>query len=377
MTAPEMMSSSQASFRIDPGRRLTLLLTLSLVGFLFTMVVILIGAWTRLVDAGLGCPDWPGCYGRMVVPDAERAAFHTPDAPLESFKAWVEMIHRYVASTLGLLVISLVVCGAPLRRFPGFPWKVSLALLGVILIQGGFGAFTVTLKLWPQVVTLHLLGGLSVMLLFLWLHLRLRRFKAGDLTLGGIPAPRRALSPLWCLAVVLLVLQLALGGWVSSNYAGIACQGFPTCNGQWWPTMDWSEGFHLTQTVGPNYLHGQLHADARTAIHFGHRLGAFLLGLVLVLLAWRHWKEPGLRPWLGGLLGVYSVQLGIGIANVLMWLPLWLALLHTAGAVAMVATLAMAVWHWRESSIRSARPQHQETYPQGETRQDKKEWGHV
>jgi len=178
-----------------------------------------------------------------------------------------------------------------------------------------------------------------------------------------VPAPRRALSPLWFLAIVLLLVQLALGGWVSSNYAGIACQGFPTCNGQWWPAMDWSEGFNLTQTVGPNYLNGQLHADARTAIHFVHRLGAFLLGLVLVLLAWRHWKAPGLRPWLGGLLGVYSVQLGLGIANVLMWLPLWLALLHTAGAVAMVATLVLAVWHWRESSIRPVTPQHQDKIP--------------
>lgn len=365
MTAPNVISSSSVASRVDPGRRLRLLLTLSLVGFLFTTVVILIGAWTRLVDAGLGCPDWPGCYGRLVVPDAERALIHSPDAPLEVFKAWVEMIHRYVASALGLLVIALVVAGAPLRRLSGFPWKVSLALLVVILIQGAFGAFTVTLKLWPQVVTLHLLGGLSVMLLFLWLHLRLRRFKAGDLTLGGVPAPRRALSPLWWLAIVLLLVQLALGGWVSSNYAGIACQGFPTCNGQWWPDMDWSEGFHLTQTVGPNYLHGQLHADARTAIHFGHRLGAILLGLALVLLAWRHWRERALRPWLGGLLGVYSVQFGLGVANVLMWLPLWLALLHTAGAVAMVAMLAMAVWHWREFVIRSQTPQFQGTYPQG------------
>lgn len=345
--------------------RLRLLWVLSLVGVLFTAVVILIGVWTRLVDAGLGCPDWPGCYGRLVVPDAERAMVHTPEAPLEAFKAWVEMIHRYVASTLGLLVIALLVLGAGYRRRAGYPWRANLALLGVILLQGAFGAFTVTLKLWPQVVTLHLLGGLSVLVMFLWLHLRLRRFVRGEGKMASTPGPRRRLSPWWGVAMLMLVLQLALGGWVSSNYAGIACQGFPTCNGQWWPDMDWSEGFHLTQTVGPNYLHGQLHADARTAIQVGHRLGALLLGLALVGLAVRYWREATMRPWLAGLLVAYAVQVGLGIANVLLWLPLWLALLHTAGAVTLVMLLVLAIWHW------------QETVPVICSTRRKKEWMHV
>lgn len=344
------------------SRRLRWLLNLSLVGVVFTAVVVLIGAWTRLVDAGLGCPDWPGCYGALVVPDAERAMAHSPDAPLEAFKAWMEMIHRYVASTLGLLVIALLALGAGLRRRSGYPWSVNLVLLAVILVQGAFGAFTVTLKLWPQVVTLHLLGGLTVLLLFLWLHLCLRRFAK-----GRVPgAPRRRLTPLWGLAIALLVLQLALGGWVSSNYAGIACQGFPTCNGQWWPAMDWSEGFHLTQTVGPNYLYGQLHAEARTAIHQGHRLGALLLGLALLALALRHGGEQSMRPWLVGLVVAYGMQLGLGVANVLMWLPLWLALLHTAGAVSLVLLLTLAVWHWRETAVEAV----------GSTGRDK-EWANV
>lgn len=374
-----------ATMRGDDRRclplRLRLLWVLSLAGVLFTAVVILIGVWTRLVDAGLGCPDWPGCYGRLVVPDVERAMAHTPEAPLESFKAWVEMIHRYVASTLGLLVIALLVLGAGYRRREGYPWRVNLALLGVILLQGAFGAFTVTLKLWPQVVTLHLLGGLSVLVLFLWLHLRLRRFVRGaswaasaesGADMGAesgaktsTASPRRRLSPWWGVAMLMLVLQLALGGWVSSNYAGIACQGFPTCNGQWWPEMDWSEGFHLTQTVGPNYLHGQLHADARTAIQQGHRLGALLLGLALVALTVRYWRETTMRPWLAGLLVAYAVQVGLGIANVLLWLPLWLALLHTAGAVVLVMLLVLAVWHWRE------------TIPVVCSTRRKKEWIHV
>lgn len=347
-------------------RRLRRLLALSLAGVLFTVAVILVGVFTRLVDAGLGCPDWPGCYGRLVVPDESRALAHSPEAPLEAFKAWVEMVHRYVASALGLLVIALVALGVPLRRQADYPWGVSLALLAVILVQGAFGAFTVTLKLWPQVVTLHLLGGLSVMLLFLWLHLRLRRFAREGSPTGRAVAPRRSLTPLWGLAAALLVGQLALGGWVSSNYAGIACQGFPTCNGQWWPAMDWSEGFHLTQSVGPNYLHGQLHADARTAIQMGHRLGALALGLALLALALRHWQQAALRPWLGALLLTYAVQLGLGIANVLLWLPLWLALLHTAGAVALVLAMAMAIWEWREVG---AAPVQQ--------RQAEKEWIHV
>lgn len=363
----ERMGRDDAATGTGARRRLSLLVNLSLVGLLFTIGVILVGVWTRLVDAGLGCPDWPGCYGRLVVPDVERALAHTPEAPLETFKAWVEMIHRYVASTLGLMVVALVVLGVALRRRAGFPWGLSLALLGVILLQGAFGAFTVTLKLWPQVVTLHLLGGLSVMLLFLWLHLRLRRFAAGEpLTLGGSPLPRRRLTPLWGLAAGLLLLQLALGGWVSSNYAGIACQGFPTCNGQWLPAMDWSEGFHLTQTVGPNYLHGQLHADARTAIQVAHRLGALALGLALLLLALRHWRERRLRPWLAALLVGYVMQFALGVANVLLWLPLWLALLHTAGAVALVLLMAMAIWAWREPVVQPAIQ-----------RRMKKEWVHA
>jgi len=347
--------------------RLALLKALSLVGVAATVVVILVGAWTRLVDAGLGCPDWPGCYGALVVPDEARALAHSPDTPLESAKAWMEMIHRYVASALGLLVIALVVLGRPLRRRPDYPWRVSLGLLALILVQGAFGAFTVTLQLWPQVVTLHLLGGLSVMLAFLWLHLRLRRCASGRLTLGGVAPPRRRLTPLWGVAAVLLVTQLALGGWVSSNYAGIACQGFPTCNGEWWPALDWSEGYHLTQAVGPNYLHGQLHAEARAAIQVGHRLGALALGVALLALVLSAWRERAMRPWLAGLGLAYGMQFLLGVANVLLWLPLWLALLHTAGAVALVLGLALAAWAWR------ALPPQADTIRQP----TEKEWAHV
>lgn len=338
-------------------RRLNWLRYMSLAGAVFTVVVILVGAWTRLVDAGLGCPDWPGCYGALIVPDAGTAALHSPDAPLEAPKAWMEMFHRYLASSLGLLVVSLVLVGARLRRLEGYPWLLSLVLLAAILLQGAFGAFTVTLKLWPQVVTLHLLGGIGLLTLFLWLHLRVRACCQVQLqgqvqaqTQGQAPQHHgtrsRRLGKVWWLAIVLLVLQLMLGGWTSSNYAGIACQGFPTCNTQWLPPLDWGEGFHLTQTVGPNYLHGSLHAQARTTIHFAHRLGALALLLALLVLSIRRRNEAEGR-WLLATLVAGLSQAGLGIANVLMWLPLWLALLHTAGAVALVICMVIAVWQRR------------------------------
>lgn len=333
-------------------RRLSWLVGLSLAGTLFTALVVLAGAWTRLVDAGLGCPDWPGCYGALVVPDAASALAHSPDTPLEAAKAWMEMLHRYLASSLGLLVVGVVLLGRPLRHRRGYPWRLSLALLAVVLLQGAFGAFTVTLKLWPQVVTLHLLGGLSVMVLFLWLHLRLHWVARRP----APPPPARRLPRLWWVALGLLVLQLALGGWTSSNYAGLACQGAPTCNGQWWPSADWQEGFNLGQTVGPSYLHGQLHAEARTAIHLAHRLGALLLGLCLVVVALRYRGEAALRPWLGLLVAVYGAQLGLGIVNVVLWLPLWLALLHTAGAVGLVTVATLTSWHWRTATVLASSP---------------------
>lgn len=333
-------------------RRLKWLVRLTLMGTLFTAVVMLVGAWTRLVDAGLGCPDWPGCYGKLLVPDNDLATLRHPDVPLEPFKAWVEMIHRYIASMLGLVVLSVVALGWPLRQRSGYPWRLSVMLLAVIMLQGAFGAFTVTLQLWPQVVTLHLLGGLSVLLLFFWLHLRLRYTHRSP-----INAPHRT-NFLWAIAASLLVAQLALGGWVSSNYAGIACQGFPTCNGQWWPELDLSEGFHLTQTVGPNYLHGQLHAAARTAIHIIHRLGALILGVGLLALWWRHRHWQHVAKPLALVITLYAMQALLGIANVLLWLPLWLALLHTAGAIVLSLGLVWAWWCWRyhEAHVYSMRP---------------------
>ncbi|MCA1771561.1 MAG: COX15/CtaA family protein [Halomonas sp.] len=325
-------------------QRIIVVKGLSFIGILFTALVMLVGAWTRLSDAGLGCPDWPGCYGQWVVPTSDDAAVSYPGFPLEASKAWLEMFHRYVATMLGVTVILLLWLGWPLRHVKHYPWHISIILLLAITVQGAFGALTVTLKLWPQVVTLHLLGGMGILLMFVLLYCRLRALQQNFERL-----PRRV-SAYWWLAAVLLFCQIALGGWVSSNYAGISCQGFPSCNAQWWPEMDIGEGFHLTQTVGPNYLHGQLHADARTAIHMMHRMVGGLLGVALMVLWWRYRHDGAARSLLT-VLKIYCLQVTLGIVSVVLWLPLWLALLHTAGAMALTVSYLIAWRQWRYNMV--------------------------
>ncbi len=222
------MVRSDNSLQGRSGPAVNRAMYLAAIGGCFTFVVILVGVWTRLVDAGLGCPDWPGCYGALVVPDAQRAAGFAPDLPLDPFKAWMEMFHRYIASGLGLVALTLAWMAWKNRHIQDYPVAVSWVLLGIICLQGAFGAWTVTLQLWPQVVTLHLLGGFTVLACFFWLHFRLKACRQSDRRPIRLPG-------LWWLVGFLLVAQVALGGWTSSNYAGIACTGFPTCNNEWWP----------------------------------------------------------------------------------------------------------------------------------------------
>ncbi|WP_404414656.1 heme A synthase [Marinospirillum sp.] len=328
------------------ARRIRLAANLAGFGVLFTLLVVLVGAGTRLVDAGLGCPDWPGCYGTLVVPDGDRAAAFAPDAPLDSFKAWVEMVHRYLATALGLMALILAWVAFKSRKTPGYPVGLSFLLLFAVCVQGAFGAWTVTLKLWPQVVTLHLLGGFTVLALFFWLQRRLQACARGEQEARRPPL-------LWWLVLLLLAGQVALGGWTSSNYAGLACGGFPTCNQQWWSEqLDFTEGFHVTQEVGPNYLHGQLHAPARTAIHWTHRVGALALGVGLVFLFFLYLRQQRAKPWLQLLLVSYGVQAGLGVATVIWLLPLTLAILHTAGAALLLLTLLMTGWQLGFSGLK-------------------------
>ncbi len=325
-----------------PGYRLALFATL------LTVVVVLLGAYTRLTHAGLGCPDWPGCYGFIGVPMSEHkqtlAEARFPHAPVEVEKGWNEMVHRYFAGTLGLVILGLAVQALRRRGSDGQPLKLPLLLLGVVVAQAAFGMWTVTLQLWPQVVTAHLLGGFTTLALLFLLTLRL----SGRLpVLAGLSARLRLLA---AVALCLAVGQIALGGWVSSNYAAVACVDLPTCHGEWWPAMDFANGFHLTQHIGPNYLGGQLDSDARTAIHMTHRLGAVALSLVLLLLAWRL-RAAGLGHLAGLLLLALAVQVSLGVSNVLLHLPLVVAVAHNAGGAALLLVLVLINYRLRAVSL--------------------------
>ena len=276
------------------------------------------------------------------------AELHFPDAPVQADKGWSEMVHRYFAGTLGLLILLLAARAWSQRRLQDQPLKLPLFILLVVIAQAAFGMWTVTLKLWPQVVTGHLLGGFATLSLLFLLTLRLS---------GVLPAlaiPRRLQR--WATAgLVLAIMQIALGGWVSSNYAAVACVDLPTCHGEWWPQADFANGFHLTQHIGPNYLGGQLDSEARTAIHLTHRLGAVLLTLVLLGLAWQL-RKVGMTRLAGLLLLALGVQISLGMSNVLFGLPLVVAVAHNAGGAALLLTLVLVNYHARTALVRVKAP---------------------
>lgn len=299
-------------------------------------IVVVLGAWTRLSDAGLGCPDWPGCYGFLHVPSTEEhveiAEKRYPDAPVEAEKAWPEMIHRYFATTLGVVILGLAAAFIGARNEqPRPPFKLPIAVFLIVCLQGAFGAWTVTLKLWPQVVTAHLLGGFTTLTLLWLLYLRQRPSPASR---WFVPADFMILARV---TLVLVVVQIALGGWVSSNYAALACPDFPTCHGRIFHPVDLANGFNIFQSVGPNYLGGQLENDARVAIQVMHRLGALLVLLAGGLLAWRL-HRVGSRYGLVLAL-VLAVQITLGILNVILVLPLSIATAHNAGGALVLLTL--------------------------------------
>ena len=303
-----------------------------LVGLSFglALVVVVLGAYARLVDAGLGCPDWPGCYGHLTVPQSESEQLEAqrmyPDIPFDKGKAWVEMIHRYFASGLGLLAIVITVIAWLGKQ----PLKLPVAFLILVVVQGAFGAWTVTLKLWPQVVTAHLLGGFATLALLWYYFVRLVGW---DFPALSLPLRRHV-----HVVLVVLVIQIALGGWVSSNYAALACPDFPFCHGTLMPEMDFAAGFNVFQDVGPNYLGGQLSSDARVAIQMIHRLGAFI---VLGLGLWLVVKLPSklASAIVGGLL---ALQFLLGVANVAFALPLTIAVLHnTVAAILLLSVLTL------------------------------------
>ncbi len=336
------------------ARRLQALTVLTL---FLTFDLVLFGAFTRLTDSGLGCPDWPGCYGKASPVGAREhiaaAQEAMPTGPVTHGKAWVEMIHRYLATAVGVLIIALAVATwiewRRARRaatasavtpssarvlHPGWP----LLTLFWVCAQGAFGALTVTMKLFPAIVTLHLLGGVALLVL---LAVQAERYRQAA---GHAAEPLRpALRGLLWFTAVAVVVQIALGGWVSTNYAVLVCNTFPMCQGSWWPQMDFAQGFEVWRPLGLSADGSQLEFHALTAIHYTHRLFAYGVFILLGVLVWRLHRAGRLQAQRRWLAALALLQLITGLSNVVLDWPLLAAVLHTGGAAALMTVLAWAL----------------------------------
>jgi cytochrome c oxidase assembly protein subunit 15 len=324
---------------------------LTLITLFLTFDLVLFGAFTRLTDSGLGCPDWPGCYGSAtpIGAKSEILAAQTamPTGPVTHGKAWIEMVHRYLATGVGVLILTLASMTWWLRRQSRdvSPWLPTFTLVWVCL-QGAFGALTVTMKLFPAIVTLHLMFGLGLLAL---LTAQAVRYDGAS----SRPIPAAVHKGVWA-GFAVLWLQIALGGWVSTNYAVLACPDFPTCNGQWVPEMNW-QGFSVWRELGHTPEGQILPFLALSSIHFVHRSAAWLVLAVLLWVGWRLRQQPGLQSAGQCLLGLSALQFATGLSNVVLDWPLLAAVLHTGGAAAMVVTLTWVICISRaDSSSRSS-----------------------
>jgi heme a synthase len=318
--------------------RLTTFRRLCLLGTIVAFCVIVLGAYVRLSHAGLGCPDWPGCYGHLTAGQAAEnqqvvnAAF--PERPIEYEKALKEMLHRYLATALGFLILVIAALAWRNRRDVQQPVGLPLATVALVIFQGLLGMWTVTLLLKPAIVSAHLLGGLTTMSLLWWMSLTTQR--------RSRPAGETRLRRWAVFGTVVLGLQILLGGWVSTNYAAVACPDFPTCQRSFWPQMDFRDAFVLWRGLGIDYEGGVLDHPARVAIHYTHRLGAVIAAAVLGFVAWqalRRGQSRGVRMAGGALAAALVAQLLVGPAMVLATFPLSLATAHNA--VAALLVLAM------------------------------------
>jgi len=330
----------------------TLFRRLCLLATAVALCVIVLGAWVRLSHAGLGCPDWPGCYGHLTVGDAVENVEHAnaayPDRPLEADKAIKEMVHRYFASGLGLLILAIAVLAWMNRRDPAQPMRLPGILVALVVFQGLLGMWTVTLLVKPLIVTAHLVGGLTTMSLLWWLALRVDRTTR--------PPGEQGLRRLAVLGLAVLAVQIMLGGWVSTNYSALACPDFPTCQRSFWPQMDFRDAFILWRGLGIDYEGGVLDHPARVAIHFVHRIGAVVTALMLGFLAWRATRtgqSRAVRVAGGALAALLCVQWTIGPVMVLKALPLPLATAHNAVAALLVlAVVALLRFLWTPKTLR-------------------------
>jgi len=337
----------------SPRQRLHALTLLTL---FLTFDLVLFGAFTRLTDSGLGCPDWPGCYGSAspIGAHEEIRAAQTalPSGPVTQGKAWVEMVHRYLATAVGVLITVMAAMSWWLHssrtRIAPSPWWATAALAWVIA-QGAFGALTVTMKLYPAIVTLHLLGGIGLLAL---LVLQDHAFAPRPLAL------KRPLRRMVGWAAALVLAQVALGGWVSTNYAVLACRDFPTCQGQWWPAMDFAHAFTLRRELGVTAAGTYLPFEALTAIHVVHRLAAVVVLAALAALAWRlHASgDATLRRYAKGLALLGLWQLATGLSNVVLGWPLAAAVAHTGGAAALAVVLTALLARGHARAVVTARP---------------------
>jgi cytochrome c oxidase assembly protein subunit 15 len=337
-----------------PARRLHALTVLTL---FLTFDLTLFGAFTRLTDSGLGCPDWPGCYGNASPAGARHeiamAQAAQPTGPVTHSKAWVEMVHRYLAAGVGVLILTLAgatwIARRRQRRAPPpskdgehhatlSAWWPAFTLVWVCL-QGAFGALTVTWKLFPAIVTLHLLGAVVLLALLCIQAVHYRQTAAQRLPTAVAPALRNGLIA----TTVLLGLQIALGGWVSTNYAVLACTQFPICQDSWWPAMNFAQGFEIWRHLGVTGEGQPLDFSALTAIHYAHRLMAYAVFVALGVLAWHLRRIAALRPQARWLAGLALLQLATGLGNVLLGWPLAAAVLHTGGAAALAVVLTWAL----------------------------------
>ena len=316
---------------------------LTVLTLFLTFDLVIFGAFTRLTDSGLGCPDWPGCYGEMspiqAHADIHAAETAMPTGPVTRGKAWIEMIHRYLATGVGALITVLMVTAwrEHLKRRPLAisPWWPTATFVWVCL-QGAFGALTVTMKLYPAIVTTHLLGGLGLLVLLA---------VQGEGYLRRPLALSKGLRAAAWIVAGLTVLQITLGGWVSTNYAVLACTDFPTCQGQWWPPMDFDHGFAVFRELGMGKHGDVLPFAALTAIHMTHRAGALVLTIAVVWLAWRLHRQadPVSRRVALGLGLALAWQLASGLSNVVLGWPLLAALAHTGGAAALLTLMAAMI----------------------------------
>ena len=300
-----------------------------------TLCVVVLGAYVRLSDAGLGCPDWPGCYGKLTPHHAaehiEEAHVAAPQGPVSMAKAWKEMVHRYLAASLGLLIILIAVFAWRQRgNLEQSPW-LPTALVGVVILQGLFGKWTVTMLLQPAIVTGHLIGGLITLALLTWLSMRQSEWRPSNAVSTGLRAAA-------IFGFVLLACQIVLGGWVSTNYAALACTDLPTCQGSWLPDMDFGHAFHLFRELGQTADGEVLPLPALSAIHWAHRLGAVIVTAYLIVLGLAL-ARAGFGRDARLLLGLVALQFLLGLSNIWFGLPLAAAVAHNAGAALLVMLL--------------------------------------